>query len=134
MLVHVTISGKKTTVSIDDVLMDYLGAWIVRGDPSLYGKAKRQQQEARKCVRDRLVKMNDAPSKNLSQFIQECIIRLIVDEQLTSILDVRGDPYKAPSRKLDDESLMTWSAMAGLKSASKEQIVADLLNLQRSST
>ncbi|WP_263406623.1 hypothetical protein [Candidatus Dactylopiibacterium carminicum] len=42
MRLHVICHGKKTTISIDDILMDYLGAWLVEDEPKLHAKAKTQ--------------------------------------------------------------------------------------------
>ncbi|WP_127913404.1 hypothetical protein [Enterobacter roggenkampii] len=76
MRIHVTLNGKKTTISIDDLLFDYLGAWLVEQRPKLHSKPKEQYDQAksqiRKYVQDNAEKL---PSKNLSQHIQKCHFR-----------------------------------------------------------
>lgn len=95
MRLHVTCHGKKTTISIDDQLMDYLGAWLAEVDQKFHGKAKWQHEQALAYIRRYVARQgDDLPTKNLSQHIQGLIVRLIAAPGLDSIIEARGPRYK----------------------------------------
>ncbi len=105
MRLHVICHGKKTTISIDDILMDYLGAWLVEADPKLHVKAKVQHTFAQDYIKRYIAKMGDRlPTKNISQNVQAFIIRSIAAPGLEEIIKARGPRYK--KEKLDLSSLI----------------------------
>jgi len=94
MRIHLTVRGKKTTVSIDDLLWDYLGAWAVDNDPSAHAKAKLQHELALTHIKHYVkVSEHELPDKNLSQHLQSVIIRLIAAPNLAAIISARGARY-----------------------------------------
>ncbi len=105
MRIHVTLNGKKTTISIDDLLFDYLGAWLVEQRPKLHSKSKEQYDQAksqiRKYVQDNAEKL---PSKNLSQHIQNAILEIIMPKELNEIIEKRGPRYE--KKKLDVPTIL----------------------------
>lgn len=103
MKFNVIIKGKPTSISVDDVLIDYFGAWLVEGRPSKINNAKAHHDEVKKNVR-RLSNDIDLPKNNVSQFIQAKIINLIAAPQLESIIEARGPRYVHPKRERNAES------------------------------
>ncbi|TXT37431.1 MAG: hypothetical protein FD135_3607 [Comamonadaceae bacterium] len=98
MKFHVTLKGKPTSISVDDVLVDYLGAWVVRNFPKYHSQAKFQYNEAKDFIK---VLCDDPalPNKNVSQFIQAKIIRRISEPHLAPIIETRGPRYVPPKRE-----------------------------------
>lgn len=98
MRIHVTYRGKKTTISIDDVLLDYLGAWMVEGHQEHYAEAKFQMDlaisQARKFATN--LEKSGAAARNLSQQVQGLIIGAISAPRLIDIIEARGPRYKKP--------------------------------------
>lgn len=95
MRLHVTCHGKQTTVSIDDQLIDYLGAWIVEDHPQYHTRAKKQQDEAKAYIKRYVATIgDDLPTKNLSQHIQAFIIQVIAAPGLEAIIKARGPRYQ----------------------------------------
>lgn len=103
MKFNVTLKGKPTSISIDDVLIDYFGAWLVEGRPLKIKNAKAHHDEVKKNVR-RLSNDLDLPKNNVSQFIQAKIIKLIASPQLESIIEARGPRYVPPKRERNELS------------------------------
>lgn len=103
MRLHVTCHGKKTTVSIDDLLIDYFGAWLVAEHPKFHANAKFQHKVATDFIRRHIAQQgDDLPTKNLSQHIQEFIIRAIAAPGLDDIIEARGPRYKKKKVDLRD--------------------------------
>ena len=97
MRLHVTHHGKKTTISVDDILMDYLGAWLVEEDETLHPNAKKQLQKATSFLQRYVTRYTDSlPEKNLSQHVQGRVIQLIAAPHLANILKARGPRYVKP--------------------------------------
>lgn len=103
MRLHVTYHGKKTTISLDDQLVDYLGAWLVENQPKRHGNAKKQYEMATDHIRRYIAAAANAdvlPAKNLSQYVQAHIIESIAAPYIAPILKARGPRYKsAPDRR-----------------------------------
>ncbi len=97
MRVHVTVRGKKTTVSIDDVLADYFGAWIVKDQEPLHKRARLQALQVKSEVRGIVARITDGvPEKNISQYVQGVIIACIAEPGLAEIVKKRGPRYVKP--------------------------------------
>lgn len=110
MRIHVRHNGKKTTISVDDVLVDYLGAWCCSGQPEFHLDIKVQMKMVLDVVR-RIV--NAAESEDttapLSGRVQAMIIKLIAQEGLRDIVEARGpltrpkkEPFKVPKEWLEN--------------------------------
>lgn len=118
MRVHITCHGKKTTVSIDDLLIDYLGAWLVAEHPHLHSKAKKQHDYAIGYIKQYVEKKGEFfPEKNISQHIQAFIIRMIAAPGLADIIETRGSRYQ--KKQTDSETLAKWQAEMEAKKALK---------------
>lgn len=98
MRIHVTANGKATTVSVDDVLIDYLGAITVRKNPKHHTDAKRQHEGAKRAVQKLVLSADDLPQKNLSQYVQKTIIEHIATPDLEAILTARGARFVPPKQ------------------------------------
>ena len=95
MRVHVTCKGKKTTVSVDDVLIDYLGASLVAKYPKFHKNAKFQLEQALDMIRRYAEVCAEEPSEDtLSSRVQAAIIRGIAAPGLADTIHVRGPRYK----------------------------------------
>lgn len=94
MRISITLYGKATTISVDDTLMDYLGAHVVKDKPNLHKNAKRQQDWSKQFIRDVVLQRADVPVKDLSQFVQRHIIHAIAADGLVDIIAERGPRYK----------------------------------------
>lgn len=101
MRVHVTYFGKKTTISVDDVLVDYLGAWIVEGKEHFYADPKIQFENAVKQIRRFVSNLEEdgGTATNLSQQVQSLIIEAVAGNGLKDILNARGPRYQKPPKK-----------------------------------
>lgn len=97
MRISITRSGKATTISVDDTLMDYLGASLVKSSPKLHTNAKRQQQLAKEFIRESILGGSEPPIKDLSQYVQRMIIHSIAETGLAAIVEARGPKYKRES-------------------------------------
>lgn len=97
MQIHVTLKGKPTTVSVDDVLFDYFGAWLLDESPKLHSQAKAHHDVSKKYIK-KLCSSLELPSKNISQFIQQKIIEFIAAPQLENIIKTRGPRYVPPKK------------------------------------
>lgn len=98
MKFNVTLKGKQTSISVDDVLIDYFGAWLLEESPKLHGNAKEHFKTSKDYIK-RLCRELDLPNKNVSQFIQQQIIELIAAPHLKGIIDIRGPRYAPPKRE-----------------------------------
>ena len=101
MRISVTINGKATTISVDDTLIDYLGAALVMPAPKLHGSAKIQQDKAKQFIRDEILSSPAMPDKDISQFVQRRIIKLIAADGLDTIIEVRGPRFRREKLKFD---------------------------------
>lgn len=97
MKFHATIKGKSTSISIDDLLIDYLGAWALDEDPKAQTNALEHYKVCKDAIK-RLCEVPGLPSKNVSQFIQGEIIKLIAAPHLKSIIEARGPRYVPPNK------------------------------------
>lgn len=97
MQIHITLKGKPTTVSVDDILFDYFGAWLVDESPELHSKAKTHHDRSKNAIK-RICRDPDLPIKNVSQFVQQRIIELIAAPHLKGILEIRGPRYELEKR------------------------------------
>ena len=94
MRISVTFSGKATTISVDDTLIDYLGAFLVQDKPKQHSNAEGQLKAAKKYIRNTILKRPNVPSQELSQYVQRIIIHTIAAPELCDILITRGERYK----------------------------------------
>lgn len=94
MRISIKINSKATTISVDDTLIDYLGAWLVADAPKYHGRARHQQVRAKNFIREHILSSPALPGKDISQFVQRRIIQLIAAEGLGAIIDKRGPRYK----------------------------------------
>lgn len=94
MRISITLEGKATTISVDDTLMDYLGAYLVAEKSKLHTNAKRQQEWAKQYIREVILMRPDVPGKDLSQYVQRHIIHAIAAPGLADIIEARGARYK----------------------------------------
>lgn len=94
MRISITLHGKATTISIDDTLMYYLEAYVVKDKPTLHKNTKRQQEWAKQFIREVVLQRPDVPSKDLSQFVQRHILHAIAADGLIDIIAERGPRYK----------------------------------------
>ena len=99
MRIHVRYHGKNTTISVDDVLVDYLGAWCCSEQPEFHLDSKVQMKMVLESVR-KLVKVAESEDSSapLSGRVQAMIIRLIAQDGLKDIVEARG-PLKMPKKK-----------------------------------
>lgn len=114
MQIHVTLKGKPTTVSVDDVLFDYFGAWLLDESTKLHSKAKAHHDISKEYIK-KLCASPELPSKNVSQFIQQEIIKLIAAPQLENIIKTRGPRYVPPKKPVygkESDPIKTAEAMA----------------------
>lgn len=101
MRIHVTYKGKNTTISVDDVLIDYLGAWLREGQPEFHSKADKQFNAAVERVRKYVWIIERIPSEGtLSSQVQKMIIEEIAKPGLDEIIKARG-PLPKKQRKPD---------------------------------
>lgn len=109
MRLHVICHGKKTTISLDDQLVDYLGAWLVEHHPKWHGNAKKQHEMATAHIRRYIevaAKADVLPPTNLSQHVQAYIIESIAAPCIAPILKVRGPRHKSePDRQSSPEDV-----------------------------
>jgi len=94
MRISITLDGKATTISVDDTLMDYLGAYLVAEKPKLHKNAKRQQEWAKQYIREAILTRSDVPGKDISQYVQRYILHAIAAPGLADIIEARGARYK----------------------------------------
>lgn len=113
MRIHVTANGKHTSISVDETLIDYLGARMVQDRPKLHTNAQRQQEIAKEYIRDVILQQPDLPTKNVSQYVQRTIISVIAAGELESIIEARGPRYE--SGPVDLASLFGGDAQAAAK-------------------
>ncbi len=88
MRIHVP-QPKPTTVSVDDWLMELLGAALVLDCPSLHADAKKQAARAKHFVRNAAERIEPTSCDSLSRAIQHAILKRIADPQVIAILSVR---------------------------------------------
>lgn len=101
MRLHVIYQGNKTTISIEDQLVEYLGALLVKNRPEWHGDAKVQLDIATGFIRDNIFqvsKLDHLPTKNISQYVRSRIITWIAEPVILEIIDIRGDPAKKRTR------------------------------------
>lgn len=97
MKFHATINGKPSSISVDDVLIDYLGAWYLDQRKEVTTNAKSHYESCKKVIKI-LINSPELPSKNISQFVQSEIIKMIAAPHLESIIVARGPRYVPPKR------------------------------------
>lgn len=102
MKIHVIVRSKPTTVSIDDILFDYFGAWLLDASPKLHSNAKEHHSTAKDYVK-KLCATLDLPDKNVSQFIQGKILEIVAAPHLAAILETRGPRYEPPKKETYEE-------------------------------
>jgi hypothetical protein len=103
MKFHATINGKPSSISVDDVLIDYLGAWYLDQRQEVTTNAKSHYESCKKVIKI-LINSPELPSKNISQFVQSEIIKMIAAPHLESIIAARGPRYVPPKRLADSAS------------------------------
>lgn len=120
MRIHVTYRKKNTTISVDDVLIDYLGAWYLADHPELHKNAERQLAAALGAVR-RIVKGIEQmqPDGTLSSQVQRMIIEQIAKPGLAEIIKARGPLPKKDRRPVEPPEDLSNNpvAMAWLKAS-----------------
>lgn len=97
MRIHVTANGKHTSISVDETLLDYLGARMVQKRPKLHTNAQRQLELAKAQIQEFVRESRTLPEKNLSQYVQSMIVEQIINPELQTILDARG-PRHIPAK------------------------------------
>lgn len=122
MRISITLEGKATTISVDDTLMDYLGAYLVAEKSKLHKSAKRQQEWAKQYIREVILMRPDVPGKDLSQYVQRHIIHAIATPGLADIIEARGARYK--KQPFDVASLFASSAEFARTQAEAARIAA----------
>lgn len=106
MRIHVSYQGKKTTISVDDKLIEYLGAYLVQHTEKYHSNAKFQAFLALDKIRNFVSEEGEIgglPSKNLSQYVQSRVINWIIDPVIVDILSVRGPLPKKRVRSRSNE-------------------------------
>lgn len=101
MRLHVIYQGNKTTISIEDQLVEYLGALLVKNRPEWHGDAKVQLDIATGFIRDNIFQVSELdhlPTKNISQYVRSRIINWIAEPVILEIIDIRGEPAKKRTR------------------------------------
>lgn len=99
MRIHVTANGKATSISVDETLIDYLGARAVRNKPNLHTNAEEQLEKAKNGIQEFVRTSKDLPDKNLSQYVQKMIIENIVNPEFEKILEARGPRFDAKAKR-----------------------------------
>lgn len=125
MRIHVTYQGKKTTVSVENILIDYFAAWLAEDYPDSHANAKAQLIAATEGVQRYVEGLTPSPSKDtLSSRVQEMIIHKIAKPGLGAIVQMRGHlqtprkkKYKVPQEWIDKYS-EAWVAESSPKSSS----------------
>ena len=99
MRIHVKYHGKLTTISVDDVLIDYLGAWSCLEQPEFHLDHRLQFKRVLEIVR-KFVTFAESEDSNapLSGRVQSLIIKLIAQDGLKDIVESRG-PLQRPTKK-----------------------------------
>lgn len=126
MRVHVTVRGKRTTISVDDVLIDYLGAYLVREHSRKHHSFDDQQRAAKACIARALADDVDVPERNLSQHIQALIIKRIAAPGLDEILAKRGAP-KPKRGNLSEAEVLALAKSLGIEATTREEFAAILM-------
>lgn len=116
MRIHVTHNGKNTTISVDDVLIDYLGAWLREGQPEFYTQADKQLNVAIETVRRYVKLIEKMPSAGtLSSQVQRLIVEQIAKPGLAEIIKARGPlpkkerkPVEPPEDPSNNPLAMAW--------------------------
>lgn len=81
MRLHLMLNGKRTTISVDEQLFEYLKDRVCKGNSFI--RAIGAKDEARKWIQKTVDRAGDAmPSKNVSQWVQARIVDAIVDPAL----------------------------------------------------
>jgi len=107
MRIHVTHYDKVTTISIDDQLVDYLGAILVKDDPKSweYKSGNKQRKKAIAEIKRQLAvdaSYGLLPTKNLSQHVRKMVIKWIAHPAISKILAYRNPPDKKTRAKKSD--------------------------------
>jgi len=117
MRVHVALT-KPTTVSVDDELMELLGAALVLNDPARHADAKWQLSAARHFVRRVAEGFGALPSDGLSRAVQREVFRRIASPQVLKILaerDTEEAKAKALAAHLEDCARNGWLTPAEIE-------------------
>ncbi|MES2947519.1 MAG: hypothetical protein V4858_03160 [Pseudomonadota bacterium] len=99
MRIHVTANGKATSISVDETLVDYLGAHFVRNEPKLHANAERQLERAKGRIQEFVRTSKGLPDKDLSQHVQRVILSYIVNPDYEKILETRGPRFDAEAKR-----------------------------------
>lgn len=100
MRIYIMLSGKRTTISVEEQLVQYLADRVCRGG---FDRAVGWRQATRKWIQKRIDAAGEnLPSKNVSQWVQACIVDAIVDPALLA------------ARAQAQETLRTESARLGI--------------------
>ncbi len=102
MRIHVTANGKATSISVDETLMDYLGAHFVRDKPKLHTDAEKQLELAKIRIQEFVRSSKELPDRDLSQFVQNVILSYIVNPEYEKILETRGPRFDAKAKRAAD--------------------------------
>ena len=93
MRIHVTANGKPTSISVDETLIDYMGAKAVLKRPNLHTDAQRQFELAKEAIQEFVRESKTLPEKNLSQYVQSVLIQNIASSELQASVDARGSRH-----------------------------------------
>lgn len=78
---------------------------MVENLPKFHANPEKQYREAKDCIQG-MVQRLQIPKNNVSQFIQEMIVKLIAEKHLASIIEARGPRYVPPKRSTDSPSTL----------------------------
>lgn len=84
MRLHLMLQGKRTTISVDEHLFEYLKDRVCKGDP--FRRAVLAKDLARKWIQKTVDDAGQGvPSKNVSQWVQARILDAVVDPSLLAM-------------------------------------------------
>ena len=86
---HVEVHGRLTTVSMDNLLSEYLA---LRLDQRPYDE-KTAHTLVRRWIQE-VLNRSIAPDTNVSQYIRDCALDFIADEKLKDLHDVFCKPWR----------------------------------------
>lgn len=99
MRIHVTANGKATSISVDESLVDYFGAHLVRNTPKLHTDAEVQLKKAKRNIQEFVRTSKSLPDKDLSQYVHRVILNNIMNPEYVKILEIRGPRFVANAQR-----------------------------------
>lgn len=106
MLLHLTFNGKKTSVLLDDTLMDLVGAVAVQHRPEWHADAERQHKEGRALARRAAKKISPillrAHKETLTRVLTRTLLLYVASDELLDIVEKRGPRYDAAKARKEE--------------------------------